>query len=403
MSHEPTGHDGKWTPLVDATLETGEEPSAPALDAMRIVLPGASSPVPVEDAEHVELRRPALVDAISRAIAEVPAERRRRRLWTMSGRFVLAAAVLFAVGAASTFVAVRMSNGSAVAVGAGTAAQGELARIERFDADAVHAATSATVGEASTLVTSASERLVATLPGHTVVEVAPRSRVILARLPVASQELILDRGIVSVDVPEAAAPERGPEPGGSEPSRRRVRVTTPEAVVEVKGTQFDVVVADAPGGGEVTTVKVKRGRVLVTEGARRTFVGAGETWTSAPLYGARGGAAPRDAGAASGEARHGPRSDERTAAAQAPSRPVAAAQNPTLSSDGSADSPARGGDPASTLAEQNRLLEAAVAAERQGNRREAARLLESLLARFPDSPHRASALSRLRDLDRPNP
>lgn len=370
------------------------------LDGARVVLPGATSPLPVEDGEHVEARRAALVDVISRAIAEVPAERRKRRLWTMSGRFALAAAVLLAVGALSTFVAVRLSSGG----GAYTTAAREpstngLARIERFDTAADHAASSATVGEASTLVTSSSERIVATLPGSTVVEVAPRSRVILARLPATSQELILDRGVVSVDVPEMHPGAHG----STDPAKRRVRVTTPQAVVEVKGTQFDVTVADAPSGGEVTTVRVKRGRVLVTEGARRTFVDAGETWTSTPLY--AGSDDPRAHGSSASNAPAEP------SGARATETNVRRTIRPSTSSTdarpaitpGGSQNTARPEDNASTLAEQNRLLEAAVAAERQGNTREAARLLQSLLTRFPDSPHRASALSRLRDLERPRP
>lgn len=429
MSHEPT-EDAVAGAAVAGAAVAGAA-AANELDATRVVLPGASSPVPVEDADHVELRRQALVDAISRAIAEVPAERRRRRLWNMSGRFALAAAVLLAVGTASTFLAVRLSSGGGGDRSASSAAQGEVAHVERFDTSASHSASSATVGEASTLVTSSSERLVATLPGHTVVEVAPRSRLILARLPASSQELILDRGVVSVDVPEAqaalhdttlhdATSPSSPAPGAGEPgttSKRRVRVTTPHAVVEVKGTQFDVIVGDAPSGGEITTVKVKRGRVLVTEGARRTFVGAGETWTSAPLYGdsssrrGSGTAGPDDRAAlnsSAGTEEHtnqvratrGSAPEARSASDLGPQQSSAPQKAPAPNTPSQA-TPTN--DNASTLAEQNRLLEAAVAAERQGNSREASRLLESLLTRFPDSPHRASALSRLRDLEQPKP
>ncbi len=369
------------------------------LDGARVVLPGATSPLPVEDSGLVEARRAALVDVISRAIAEVPAERRRRRLWAMSGRFTLAAAVLLAVGALSTFVAVRLSSGDG---GYTTAARepstNGLAHVERFDTATDHAASSATVGEASTLVTSSSERLVATLPGSTVVEVAPRSRVILARLPAASQELILDRGVVSVDVPEMHPGAHG----STDPSKRRVRVTTPEAVVEVKGTQFDVTVADAPSGGEVTTVRVKRGRVLVTEGARRTLVGAGETWTSAPLY--TGSDDPRAHGSSTSNAPADPSGARAKTNVRKTIRPSASSTDARpASTPGDGQNTARPEGNASTLAEQNRLLEAAVAAERQGNATEASRLLRSLLTRFPDSPHRASALSRLRDLERPSP
>ena len=148
---------------------------------------------------------------------------------------------------------------------------------------------------------------------------------------------------------------------------RRVIVQTPDARVTVRGTRFSVDVRPrASGRGTVTGVSVSRGLVEVTSGGERFLLSTGQSWSSPERTVASG---------------------DRRPAAQAAAPKPHATKRPS---------------PPPTLADENRLFQAALYARNAGDDERAARLLTELLTRFPDSPlaqearlERARALQRL--------
>jgi hypothetical protein len=143
-----------------------------------------------------------------------------------------------------------------------------------------------------------------------------------------------------------------------QPGHRFV-VATPDAEVEVKGTRFELTV-DGSGvrcDRDVRTrLVVQEGVVAVRHGGREVRVAAGSEWpTCAPA-------------AAATEAHAG--GAHRTHANSARPAPVESA-------------PAEAAVDPSTLAEQNDLFAAALAARQRGKRAEAIRWLDRLLARYP--------------------
>jgi ferric-dicitrate binding protein FerR (iron transport regulator) len=147
----------------------------------------------------------------------------------------------------------------------------------------------------------------------------------------------------------------------------RFVVVTPDRQIEVRGTRFRVsLVHDDPacGGGSVTRVAVEEGVVTVTvPGGAELRVAAGERWPGGcaqpptPAAVAPAGAVARAGGAA--------------ARTPAPRRVEAPS--------------------ASTLAAENDLFGRAARAARAGDSAAALRLLEQLVARYPDSPLREAA------------
>jgi ferric-dicitrate binding protein FerR (iron transport regulator) len=186
--------------------------------------------------------------------------------------------------------------------------------------------------------------------------------------------------------------------------QERFVVGTPDAEVEVRGTRFSVAVSDAPahcaGTGTRSLVAVREGAVWVRTGGREIVLGPGQSWTAAcdEIAAGPGGEAPTVAAPAAAvvppvaparpASRHPAASlaPARLAPAKlAPDRRAAppdvtgAPRMPPASS-------AASDSPASSLAEQNDLLSAAMAAERAGEHQIALRKLDQLLARFPTGP-----------------
>jgi hypothetical protein len=139
----------------------------------------------------------------------------------------------------------------------------------------------------------------------------------------------------------------------------RFLVHTPDAEVEVRGTQFRVAVVPAdPACGESTStrVTVTEGVVVVRHAGAEARVAAGEAWTAGDCPGADGGT----------------------------SRSVVGTRDPA---------------PSSTLAAQNDLFASAVSAKRQGNYHRALAGFDRLLAQYPGSPLTESAtVERMRVL-----
>jgi hypothetical protein len=135
---------------------------------------------------------------------------------------------------------------------------------------------------------------------------------------------------------------------------RRFVVETPDVEVEVRGTRFEVGVTSAPVPCDAsvrTVVTVQEGVVAIRHAGREVRVPAGERWPDCR---------PPRAAAAAAPARHVPR-------ASAAAAPASEAQP----------------SPSSTLAEQNDLFAAALAARRRGDVDGELHLLEQLIARHP--------------------
>lgn len=142
------------------------------------------------------------------------------------------------------------------------------------------------------------------------------------------------------------------------PTQRFV-VSTPDAEVEVRGTQFRVrVVAADPSclDGTVTRVDVTEGVVAVRHAHVEALVGPGSSWPS-------GCTVPQAP----------------SSSAPAPPPTPAVALRPSSST------------PSSTLADQNALFARAVAAKQRGDASEAIADFEKLLATYPGSPLAESA------------
>lgn len=206
------------------------------------------------------------------------------------------------------------------------------------------------------------------LSSETALAVAPASRVKLERRAAAGkfeERVRLVQGRVALQVPKLG-------------SRGKVSVETGDALVEVHGTRFTVRVVPRPPLEPFTEVAVQEGRVRVRGAAGELMLGAGEHWSSRVPPEATGTAqsavplvAPAPAVTAPAVA--APAVPERVRARAARARPV-----PPLA-------------PPSDLAAQNRLLEAAELARKNGLPQLALERLDELIRRHPGSEHAQSA------------
>jgi hypothetical protein len=146
---------------------------------------------------------------------------------------------------------------------------------------------------------------------------------------------------------------------------QRFHVLTPDADVQVRGTEFDVELH--PGSAPATCVRVEEGLVAVVAGGQTHLVAPGQTW---------------------GCAKEGPvETLPRPAAVPAPERHVVTSVVPRPSP--------------SDLRLQNALFQQALEADRGGRYGDAARLYRRLLARAPEGPLSAQARSNLAVVSRP--
>jgi ferric-dicitrate binding protein FerR (iron transport regulator) len=169
------------------------------------------------------------------------------------------------------------------------------------------------------------------------------------------ERLFLSSGSIQLSVPKLG-------------SQRRLVVATADAEIEVHGTQFMVSTAPADERcAERTTTRlvVTEGLVAVRHAGVETFVPAGKEWpTCTPVTLA---------------ATH----ERRPARPRPAMGPAPALERPAASS---------------TLAEENDLFAAAVAARRRGALSESLRRLDELLRRFPHGPLAGDAWAERRKL-----
>lgn len=149
---------------------------------------------------------------------------------------------------------------------------------------------------------------------------------------------------------------------------QRFHVLTPDADVQVRGTEFDVELVDSHGGAASgTCVRVEEGLVAVVSGGQTHLVAPGQTWGCADR--------PRASSAAGPPGVSLPMAARRVAA-------------PHVTSP-------------SDLRLQNELFQQALEAERGGRYGVAAGLYRRLLARAPNGPLSAQARSNLAVVSRP--
>jgi hypothetical protein len=188
-------------------------------------------------------------------------------------------------------------------------------------------------------------------PGHlllaldtgTQLRIGAASRVRLTALG-AAQRFDVESGTLEADV--AKVPLGG-----------RFVVATGDAEVEVKGTRFEVTVVPVPSACAPyvrTQVMVQEGVVVVRFAGGEARLGAGSVWPACPL--------PAPPARVSHNRAHPPHPTDRGPAGAPSPRPF---------------------DP-STLAEQNDLFAAALAARRRGDFTEAVHWLDRLIARYPN-------------------
>jgi FecR protein len=203
------------------------------------------------------------------------------------------------------------------------------------------------------LVTAAGARARLKTPDGLSLELFERSRLTLPGLAQGpSRSVRLLAGSIRCDVPHL-------DPG------HEFAVTTPDANIVVRGTAFSVTIRGV-AGATLTCVQVGRGLVLVQSRDKESLVGAGQSW-----------------GCASPETVPSAPSGLPTSAPSGTALTV----RPPKTHERSGSDPR----PDGTLEEQNRLFQAGLAAEREGDTKAARLALEALLSRYPASPLAADA------------
>ena len=415
----------------------------PELD--ELLAPLRNGPVALSGAADAAARRMRLLPQVRQAVREVPTrlQRARRRTALLWSGTAMAAAALLGVGIAHNTAPV-------VQLPAQLSAQASELRVDPLGHESaawidaagsrrpIHA--SAALEGSGELVAAAGSWSRLSTPQGVRVELAPRTRlrVRAAARSLVGAQLNLVEGEVQCQVPKLG-------------TRAQFAIETADARVIVHGTRFSVHVGtpDHPG----TCVKVSEGLVEVQHDGTSTMLPRGTQWgcepapeqqvvsslartvVAAPVVAAAALAEPvrtqiatstRALATASTRAlRANNRRAARThrSASRASSEAIAAAESksapaPALrggatidASPAASSKPAASAKPASdssaqparfaagTLGEENRLLSAALTAERSGDRDRARGLLEQLVAQNPSSPLAPDArtgLARLR-------
>lgn len=251
-----------------------------------------------------------------------------------------------------------------------------------------------TVEAAESITSGASGAAALVLSNGARVQLSPASQLVVTEVS-QQHTLTLKRGTVSLSVPKL-----GPH--------QELAVTTASARVVVVGTRFWVSVMPGTNArAERTCVGVQRGTVAIVTSQGRAPLSAGRRWSSdgvectpAPPLPA---AAPEDSTTIpKSNSWHGTPSRAATPTTTEPAKGVSSPRSdasepnrPEQPLDSSASSERAPEDSAlasnaaaeqSSLDAQNRLFAAAIAAQRAGQVRQAAELLEELLTRYPDSP-----------------
>ena len=372
-------------------MSTGD----PELD--ELLAPMRDGPIALSRTTEVAAQRERLLRGLRQAVREVPVRRARARrqrfVWSaLATTSALAAAGLLAFGLEPNVAGVPRAGSLQVEpLGHESAAWVGADGLRRSIAAA------GPLEGNGELVAAAESWSRLSTPQGVRVELAPRTRLRVrkAARDRRSAQLNLVEGEVHCDVPKLGR-------------EAQFSIATPSARVIVHGTRFSVRVGgpDRPG----TCVRVSEGLVEVRAGRERKMLPPGTQWGCEPqtpsvaaVVGplARANVAtavPLDSTVEASTADSGPRvqSAPRAQLRKAARLARARAAARRAAEQDRAEQPVR---LSGTLAEENRLLAAALTAERGRDAERARELFEQLLARNPSSPLAPEAragLSRVR-------
>ena len=356
-----------------------------------LLAPLRDGPIALSRADEVAAQRERLLRGLRQTVREVPerrAQARRRTMLWSAGAIAAAALLAFGVGH-ERLEGVRGATASINALQVEPLGHESAAWVGSDGLRRSIAAAGALEGSGELVAAAESWSRLST-PQGVRVELAPRTRLRVredARDRRRAQ-LNLVEGEVHCDVPKLG-------------SQAQFSIATPNARIIVHGTRFSVRVGvpDQPG----TCVKVSEGLVEVRSGNQRKLLPPGTQWgcdaqnprASARVASVEPGrnearvqgptavpAAPAEELAASADQpermQPAPRANARKAARLARARAAA-----RRAADDNAEQRVR---LSGTLAEENRLLAAALTAERGRDAERARELFEQLLARNPSSP-----------------
>jgi hypothetical protein len=362
--------------------------------AQEVLRAWAETEVPRDDPEAAELRRRRVIAATSFTIARAAkeqAEQARRRRWLRIGvATASAAAVLLAAGAVWRS---RAAHEAQLAEAAGPAGHVQLLAgtihpsHEGRPLPSVSSDGRYSLGPGDEVTTEPSGRGELTLTDGVAITLEPQTHV---RLPEAraagdkaaalNERVGLDMGSVFVRVPPLS-------------SGHSFSIRTPDAEVTVHGTAFTVEVlsTQAAPAPTATRVRVSSGVVSVkSAGQPELFLTAGMEWASPDL--------PRTAATPPAAVATAATGASMGTTATPPS--TGTGTRPGTHRRGTASGGGRS-ESSSTLAEENRLLEAAAAASNGGDYGTAIATLNELLRRFPGSPLAPEAkVARFRALEK---
>jgi len=315
------------------------EPQVEALERMR-------QPVLADARPDADARRSAAIAGMSRMVRAEARRRRRSTLWPVAA----AAGVLAVIGltawmrfhglhadssvASSTVqkpqegtVELRVDSGVAVATRRGVPT-------------ALSSAGSLRIAQGDAVRTGPDARASLLLPRGVRVELSRATKASILSADDDDQKLALDIGETFISVPR---------PGGP----HTFSVTTPDARVVVHGTEFTVRVDPAEGARSTnTSVSVTRGAVSVIDESGERLLHPGESWSAAI--------------------------ESKGAAMREPAAPTPEPVTSRARASSVKESP-------SSLAEQNRLFQAALDARRSGDDMAVLKAVDELFARYPET------------------
>jgi hypothetical protein len=306
-------------------------------------------------------RRRAAIAAMSRAIRAEGQRRKFRFSWPVVSA---AAVLLLAVGAAGALrfhrvhdsrpvAAVPAAQSSPATAVALRVSSGVVVATRRGEPVVVSAASEEHLAEGDSVRTGPDASATLFLPRGVRVELSRATKASVVSAQELDQKLALDIGETRISVPK---------PGGP----HTFSVTTPDARVVVHGTEFTVHVDEVDGSGKTrTSVSVVRGSVSVINATGERLLSPGQSWSA----------------------------DKSESVADPVAAPATSLQSPPRARFSSAkESP-------SSLAEQNRLFQAALDARRTGDAAAALKFIDELFARYPDTTLAQEArLARFRAL-----
>lgn len=341
----------------------------------------SSAVIPVEDAERAASRREQVVSRLEALHDEI--DERRQRAQVRTRRVAMLAVAALPILAVGGYTLARHSGAAPAAHVAEQAAPAELSvragsvLLARGSASERPVRSAERLAAGDRVRTGADGRAGVHMHSGTDVEMSPVTELTMGDEVAGwrSERVDLARGRLDVAVPELG-------------SGRSFEVATPDASVEAQGSHFTVIVKPGADGKLETRVVVRDGKALLESHGSQTQLGAGARWSS----GAAQQAKPAAPAAANPAGRSAAKAPPKPAAGTSPTTPAVKTTGGTKLPDVSS---------ASSLADQNRLFQAAMDARRRGDDTRALALLNQLLGRYPGSPLEQDArVERFRALKR---